>query len=179
MQQKVSWHHAPPHWIEEKGIYMVTGATLHKRHLFKDPESLTMLQSLFFELCSEFKWSPHAWSFFSNHYHFIGESPPEAETLRPMLSKLHMQSAKWANKRAGTQGRKVWYQFWDSRITWERSYWPRLRYVNENPVKHGLVSNAALYPWCSASWIENNARRSHLRKMLSFHTDKLKIFDDF
>ena len=179
MKQNERWHHAPPHWIEDKGIYMITAATLYKRHYFRSGVSLDMLQSRFFDLCQEFKWSPHAWAFFSNHYHFVGESPADAETLRPMLSKLHMQTAKWVNERDDSAGRRVWYQFWDSRITFERSYWPRLRYVTENPVKHGLVSEAEDYPWCSASWIKNNAQPSHFRKMLSFGTDKLKVYDEF
>ena len=174
-----AWHHAPPHWLEDKGIYMVTGATLHKRHIFSDPMSRDILQSIFFDCCQEFGWGLHAWALFSNHYHFVSESPDDASTLKPMLSKMHMQTAKWVNQRDQSPGRKVWFQFWDSRITFERSYWPRLRYVHENPVKHEVVRNAEEYKWCSARWFSEKASAAHRRKVLSFKTDKLKVFDEF
>jgi putative transposase len=173
------WHHAPPHWLNEKGIYMVTGATLHKEHFFRGPERLDFLQSLFFQCCREFRWELHAWALFSNHYHFKAESPEEPKTLSRMLSKYHMLSSKWANQRDGTPGRRVWYQFWDSLITYDRSYWPRLLYVHENPVRHRLVENSQYYRWCSARWFEEKASRTHRHKVHSFRTDKLKVFDEF
>src|SRR6185295_13265442 len=36
-------------------------------------------------------------------------------------------------------GRQVWYNFWDTKLTFENSYLARLNYVHQNPVKHGLV----------------------------------------
>jgi putative transposase len=31
------------------------------------------------------------------------------------------------------------YEFWDTRLTFEKSWFARLNYVHQNPVKHGLV----------------------------------------
>ena len=173
------WHHAPPHFLENSGVYIVTGSTLHKEHFFDDPASKDQLQSLFFSGCLEFGWKLHAWALFSNHYHFIADSPEDPQSLSKMLSKLHMQTAKWINERDVKPGRKVWYQFWETKITYERSYWPRLRYVHENPVKHRMAKDARDYPWCSAAWFFLKAPKAMQRKLLSFKTDQLNLYDDF
>jgi hypothetical protein len=39
------WPHAPIHRIDSDGIYMVTGATLRKVHLFNTAEKLSLLES--------------------------------------------------------------------------------------------------------------------------------------
>ncbi len=38
------WPHAPIHRISSGGIYMVTGATVHKAHLFPTAEKLNVLE---------------------------------------------------------------------------------------------------------------------------------------
>ena len=53
------------------------------------------------------------------------------------------------NKIDGIKGRQVMYNYWDTCITYERSYWARLNYINHNPMKHGYVDSAEDYPFCS------------------------------
>lgn len=173
------WHHAPLHRLEEQGIYMVTAGTLHKEHFFRSPERLDLLQDHLFAYAKDFGWQLQAWAIFSNHYHFVAASPGNPENLRKFLGKLHMKTAQAVNQADGTAGRKVWYQFWDTHITFETSYWPRLRYVKENPVKHGLVPVANQYRWCSAAWFEQTAEPAVRRKLESFKIDQLEIPDDF
>lgn len=174
-----AWHHAPPHKLIERGIYMVTAGSLHKEHIFREPERLTLLQDHLLDYAAEFGWELQAWAVFSNHYHFIAASPQDPETLRKFLGKLHMKTAQAVNQLDGTPGRKVWHQFWDSRITFENSYWPRLRYVQENAVRHGLVHVANQYPWCSAGWFERTAAPAVRNRLASYKTDQLEIMDDF
>jgi len=73
----------------------------------------------------------------------------------------------------------VWYQFFETRITYERSYYARLKYVNENPVHHGLAAEASNYRWCSAAWFEREANRAFQKTVASFKTDRIKVIDSF
>src|SRR6266568_1178059 len=57
-------------------------------------------------------------------------------------------------------GRRVWFQYHDTQLTFEKSYLARLKYVNENPVHHGIVLRATNYGWCSARWFEDHAERA-------------------
>jgi len=128
----------------------------------------------------DFGWNLEAWSVFSNHYHFIAHSPEDhAESLSRMLGLLHEKTAKWINRLDETPGREVRHNFWETKLTYERSYLARLNYVHQNPVKHGLVATANQYPWCSAGWFERSARPAQVKTVYRFKTDKLNISDDY
>ena len=76
-------------------------------------------------------------------------------------------------------GRSVWFNFWDTKLTYERSYLARLNYVHQNPVKHGLVNVANQYRWCSAAWFERTAAPAMVKTIYGFKIDKLNIADDY
>ncbi len=175
----MQWPHAPAHWLFEPGIYMVTAGTYLKVHHLHSPERKDFLQQTLFECAAEFGWRLHAWSILSNHYHFIGGSPEDPATLRHFVSKLHMTTAKEFNRQDNQPGRRVWFQYWDTLLSFQRSYLARLNYVHNNPVKHGLVANAENYPWCSAAWFAQNAPRSFVETVSRFKIDKVNVFDEF
>jgi hypothetical protein len=56
-----------------------------------------------------------------------------------MLGVLHTRAGGWINRLDNTPNRKVWHNFWDTKLTYEKSYLARLNYVHQNPVRHGLV----------------------------------------
>ena len=174
-----SWHHAPLHRLEHEGIYMVTAGNMAKTHFFDSPSRLNLLQAHLFEYANDFGWQLQAWAIFANHYHFIAKSPEDPKTLSKFLGKLHMKTAKAINELDKVSGRKVWHQFWDTHITYGTSYWARLRYVMENPVKHGLVNKAIDYPWCSARWFQETAEKAVQRKLSTFKIDQLEVYADF
>jgi putative transposase len=173
------WPHAPVHRLDESGIYMVTAGTYQKKNFFNTSDRLETLMDMLFRCVKEFGWQLRAWAIMINHYHFIARSPEDPRTLKRMLGKLHMTTAKAIYEQDGTPGRKVWFQYWDSRITFERSYLSRLNYVNQNPVKHGAVSDAMAYRWCSAAWFERVSNPSFVKTVKSFKIDSLRVRDDF
>ena len=54
-----------------------------------------------------------------------------------------------------------------------------MNYVHQNPVKHGLVPVANLYPWCSAAWFEREASTAIVKSIYRFKVDRLQVFDEF
>jgi putative transposase len=175
----MDWPHAPKHWLFDSGTYMVTAGTYRKQHHLNTPERLDFFLKSLFDCATEFGWELRAWAVLSNHYHFLALSPENPATLRKMLTKLHMTTAKQLNIWDNQPGRKVWHQYWDSQITFERSYLARLHYVHSNPEKHGVAGNAENYDWCSAAWFFRNAEPAFIKTVQTFKTDKLEIPDDF
>ncbi len=173
------WPHAPVHRLDTDGVFMVTAATMYKRHLFKTPEQLSLLENQLLTLALNYHWQLEAWAVFSNHYHFIARSLPEAGDLKQMLSQLHTTTARDLNRMEQVEGRAVWYNFWDTGLTFQKSYLARLNYVHQNPVKHGLVAVASQYNWCSAAWFERTAPRPMVQTIYSFKIDQLKVMDDY
>ena len=172
------WHHRPVHVFVPNQLYMVTASTLHKQLLFGD-DRLSILQECLFSVVEKFGWELQAWALFSNHYHFIAKAPDDAQTLKTLVRQLHSLTARELNRMDGCPGRRVWFQYWDTCLTYEKSYYARLNYVMNNPVHHRLVYVASEYKFCSASWFEAAADRSFVNKVKSFQYDQVKVQDEF
>ncbi|MHB8973960.1 MAG: transposase [Pirellulaceae bacterium] len=173
------WPHAPLHRLSEKGTFMVTAGTLGKEHFFRDAKTLDLLEGQLLSKAKEYHWQLEAWAVFSNHYHFIAHAIEDAATLKLFLSHLHADTAREVNLLDGKSDRKVWFNFWDTELTYEKSYLARLNYVHQNAVKHALVPVANQYRWCSAAWFERTARPAQVKTIYSFQTDRIRVVDDF
>jgi putative transposase len=175
----MNWPHGRVHWLFEPGLYIVTTGTYGKLPHLSSPSRLDFFQESLFRCAREFSWDLRAWAVLANHYHFVAGSPSNPGTLRKFLGKLHMQTAKQLNRWDNTPGRRVWFQFWDSHITFERSYLARLNYVHYNPARHGVVPLAENYKWCSASWFTHCAPPTFVETVKRFRTDQINVPDDF
>ena len=54
-----------------------------------------------------------------------------------------------------------------------------LRYVNENPVKHGVVENAGEYPYSSYRWFYETSEISFRRLVLTQPINEVEIPDNY
>lgn len=90
-----------------------------------------------------------------------------------------VQTHKWINRLDATPARKVWQNYRETRLTYEKSYLARLNYVHQNPVKHGLVPMANQYPWCSARWFERTGTPAQIKTIFRFKTDQMNVPDNF
>jgi putative transposase len=104
---------------------------------------------------------------------------PERLSLGDFIKRLHGETAHELNRLHGEDGRSVWYNFWDTALTYEKSYLARLNYVHQNPVKHGLVAVANSYSWCSAAWFERTATLAQVETIYRFKIDQVQVIDDF
>ena len=174
-----TYRHSPFHLFIPNSNYIVTATTYKKDHIFIGDKNLSLLQDILFEVIEAYEWKLQAWALFPNHYHFIAIAPNDAHTLKKLIQRLHSQSAREVNKNTGSPGRKVWFQYWDSCLTYKNSYYARLNYVHNNPVRHGLVEDAEQYPFCSASWFKEQAEETFCKKIVSYPYDKINVPDDF
>jgi putative transposase len=160
----------------------VTASTYQKQHHFGGAERLAVLHRGLLSVARDFGWHLEAWAVFSNHYHFIGhssETAPDAANLSQMLGVLHTKTARWVNGLDNMPNRQVWFNFRETRLTYQKSYLARLNYVHQNPVKYGLVLVANQYPWCSARWFERNASTAMVKAIYRFSLDRVQVQDDF
>ena len=181
-EHHLPWPHAPTHQLSARGAYFVTASTYLKAHYFRGADRLRVLHRGLLTVARDYGWQLEAWVLFSNHYHFVAHSPPDASdaaSLSDMLSVLHVKTAGWINKLDRAPGRQVWFNFRESRLTYQKSYLARLNYVHQNPVKHGLVPVSNQYPWCSARWFERSVSAATVKSIYRFKIDRLPIADDF
>jgi len=173
------WPHAPPHRTLETGTYMITSGTHRKEHFFNDHDKLTLLQNIIFDAVLQFEFNLEAWAVMSNHYHLILDTNNTLELVKKFISKVHGLSAIEINKFDNTSKRKIWYNYWDTHISYQKSYYARLNYVNKNPVHHGIVEKAEEYHWCSEANFKYNLDPAFSRTVNSFKFDEIKVIDDF
>ncbi len=172
-----AWQHAPLHIFVPNAFYIVTASTLYKQRIFDTSAKLALLQNTLFEVMQAYGWELQAWALFVNHYHFIARAPEDGASLKRLIQRLHSQSARLVNEIDRTAGRRVWFQYWDTCLTYEKSYYARLNYVHNNPVKHGLVAVAERYPFCSAAWFKANAPQDFCERVESFPYDRVNVPD--
>ena len=159
--------HSPPHWFVSSAIYMVTGSTLYGKPLLDSDAKLINFSETLIQRANILKWSVDAWVVLPTHYHFVARSPENALSLKELIQGVHSINAKFVNRMDGTSGRKVWYNYWDSCIQSESSYYARMRYVLMNPVKHGLVQDPEDYPYSSYKYFLKNANLEFRKAVLS------------
>jgi putative transposase len=173
------WPHSPTHRLDSAGAYMVTAGTYRKQPLFGSAKRLTYLCETLLHLAPQHGWKLEAWAVFPNHYHFVAMSQQKASTLPKFIGHLHTVTAAEINRRDETPGRKVWFQYWDSHLTYPESYLARLNYVHANALRHGLVRQPSHYVWCSAGWFEREAERPFYKTVMRIRSDCVKVRDDF
>ena len=98
-----------------------------------------------------------------NHVHLIA-IPPAATALAKSLGRAHVDYARWLNLRRGETGH-VWQNRFFSCPMDERHQWEALRYVERNPVRAGLVSEAPEWRWSSAAAHTSGVDRSGILDM--------------
>ena len=158
---------------------MVTGGTYLKRPWFRGSDRLAFLSDALLRLAAEYEWNLQAWAIFANHYHFVAISPAHPENLPHLIKKLHSDTALAANEWDDARGRQVWYQYWETKLTFQRSYFARLAYGHRNAVHHKLVREPSLYPWCSAGWFQRRATAAFYKTIMRSGIERVNVRDDF
>jgi len=174
-----TYPHNPPHYFVPNAMYIVTGSILYNKRLLTDDKRKSLVYDILFERAKHWSWSLEAWAVLENHYHFIGQAPENALTLEKLIRQFHSKSAVELNRLDKTLGRKVWHNYWDTCLTYEKSYLARLHYVHINPVKHGLVEDAIEYPYCSYRWFIEQGDGVLKERVFAQPIDKIKVFDAF
>jgi putative transposase len=173
------WPHAPVHRLTDNGIYCVTVGTLHKKCFFESAIQRDLLERHLLKLAGEYRWQLEAWAVFANHYHFVARGQPDSDPLGKFIQRLHGVTSHDLNALDGLSHRRIWFNFWDTKLTHQHSYLARLNYVHQNPVKHGLVPVASQYRWCSAAWFERMASPAQVNTIYRFKIDRVNMNDDF
>lgn len=173
------WHHRPSHVFRPGQAYLITAATWQRRPLFRDRQRLEMLRDRLLSEAGALAWDVDAWVVFPSHYHLVATSPEPGADVRRLVRAVHSRTARELNALDGQAGRRVWFQYWDTCLTFPASYFARMSYVVNNPVKHGVASTPEDYPWSSAAaWVAAD-RRPFLNRVLSYRSDRVRVADDF
>jgi putative transposase len=128
-------------------LYHVTSRGDRREPIVEDDEDRAAWVAVLGEACGRFGWRVHAWCLMTNHYHLLLETP--GGQLAAGMRHLNGVWSQCFNRRHGRVGH-VFQGRYKAIMVERESYLLELaRYVVLNPVRAGLVADAAHYPWSS------------------------------
>jgi putative transposase len=130
---------------QETRTYLVTAVTAERRSLLQVTATAELFERILLDYRSQGKFLLHAFVIMPEHFHAV--ITPAADVS---LEKA-MQFIKGGFSFRLKSKHEVWMRsFNESQILTEEKFVSCVRYIEENPVRRGLVSTAQAYPFSSA-----------------------------
>jgi len=144
---------------QEIRTYFITTVTAQRRRLFQVSANAELLRAVLLDYRSQGRFLLHAFVIMPDHFHAIITPAPEVSLEKAVQYVKGGFSFRLKNKR------DVWMRsFNQSQILSEEKFISAVRYIEENPVRKGLVPMAAEYPFSSAATERPDPMPSHMEK---------------
>jgi putative transposase len=129
-----------PHHITQRGT--------RRFDVFRDEADRRDYLALFAESCDRFLLRTAAYCLMTNHVHFVA-IPEHADSIHRVFHRVSCLHSKHFNKKYGFVGH-LWQERPFSCVLDEPHFWSAIRYVEQNPVRAGMVATPSDYRWSSA-----------------------------
>ena len=175
------YQHNPPHLFFPNTKYFITSSIYSNIHLLKSNDCKSKLIEIIFKGYLSRNWAIEDWVILNNHYHLMAHSGENPKQLVNITKEIHKFSALWIKKNvhAAKKLDKIWHNYWDTCITYEKSYFARLNYIWFNPVKHRYVNKPEDWEFGSYKDRFEKEKEYLMRVNKNYPCDKVKINDDF
>ncbi|MCX5850004.1 MAG: transposase [Deltaproteobacteria bacterium] len=150
-----------PHHVTQRGNY--------RQRVFKTNNDYKQYLSWLNEYSEKNSLDIWAYCLMPNHVHFICV-PQKIDSLARTFNTLHMRYSQYMNKKQGACGH-LWQGRFFSCILDEKHLFAAVRYVENNPVRAGIVKSQGEYHWSSAKGHINKGGDLILCKKSFLHDD--------
>ncbi len=133
-------YHNPPHIYIDNTVYFITAHTYGEKNFLNTDEKKGILLNKINESIKYYQFKLYGWVIIDNHYHLLIRTTC-GNNLGKFINMVHGSSSYEINKIDKSQGRKIWYSYWDTCVRSEKDFYIRLNYIHNNPIKHGFVKN--------------------------------------
>jgi REP element-mobilizing transposase RayT len=115
----------------------------------------TLVENAFYAFDGE-RYRLHGWTIMPNHVHVLMTMMPTS-SLGAVVSSWKRFTARKANEHLGRRGAFWQNDYWDRFIRNEAHFAATTSYIDQNPVKAGLVAHASEWPFGSARFAKEDA----------------------
>ncbi|CAN5551828.1 transposase [soil metagenome] len=129
-----------PHHIIQRGN--------NRQAIFSSTADYQMLLALLDENAQKFDVALHAYVLMDNHFHLLA-TPKTAEGLPQMMQAVGRRYVRYFNDSQGRSGTLWEGRYRSTLIDADHYLLACMVYIDLNPVRAGLVKEAASYPWSS------------------------------
>lgn len=128
-------------------LYHVTARGDRREAIFDDDQDRRTFLSTLGQVVSRFNWVCHAWCLMDNHYHLLIQTPDG--NLSRGMRQLNGVYTQASNRRHARVGHLFQGRFKAILVDSDVYLLELTRYVVLNPVRAGMVSSPADWPWSS------------------------------
>ena len=129
---------------------------------------------------ARFRFDIQAYCLMSNHIHLVG-FPRKPDSMARTMKIVQVRHAKAINRDKGWQGH-LWQRRYFAAAMDESHMWLAIRYVEQNPVRAGIVAKAEDYIWSSAGYHcglrDDDPVVKHDKRILTMFDNWSKILRD-
>jgi len=149
------------------GTFFLTVVTHHRNSIFSEPENIQRLRNALKEVMREAPFQIPAAVVLPDHMHFLWCLPRGDRDYSRRVGRMKVLFTRSLGHTVesypvGSASRRkhreseIWQRrFWEHTIADEEDFERHLDYIHYNPVKHGLVACAHLWPYSSFSrWVQ-------------------------
>lgn len=129
------------------GLYHVTSRGDRREAIYRDDRDRADWHGVLGDVCTRFNWRCHAYCQMTNHYHVVVETPDA--NLSKGMRQLNGVYTQQFNRRHGLVGHLFQRRFKAILVERDTYLLELARYVILNPVRAGVVPDAATWPWSS------------------------------
>lgn len=129
-----------PHHITQRGN--------NRTDVFFDDKDRGFYIETLGNYCRRYQVEVWAYCLMTNHVHILAV-PAELSSLSRCIGGINLVYTQHVNRKYRRSGRLWQNRFYSTVIETESYLWTVARYIEQNPVKAGLVSNPEDYKWSS------------------------------
>jgi len=193
----------PARILSSTGMYHIFFRGMSRQDIFEENYDYKKLTEIIIKVKNEFKFELYAYCLMPNHVHmFIKEK--ESGDIKRIMHKILSTYVGWFNFKYERSGSLIANRYKSEPVEDEKYYLSLLRYIHQNPLKAGLVTNLKEYTWSSynsyindkedfvnksfALEILNENKKIALKEFEEFHklfdneeyeiSEKIKLTDD-
>jgi putative transposase len=142
---------------QETRTYLVTAVTAERRSLFQVTATAELLERTILDYHSQGKFLLHAFVIMPDHFHALITPAPDVSLEKAMQCIKGGFSFRLKSKH------EIWMRsFNESQISAEEKFVSCVRYIEENPVRRGIVTTPEAYRFSSAAHGRLDAMPLHL-----------------
>ncbi|GHU26908.1 hypothetical protein FACS1894172_02430 [Spirochaetia bacterium] len=139
--------------------HVISGCNRKAKELKKKSTKKLFLQVLC-EAKSEkgYRFEVHTFSIMDTHFH-LEITPMKGQSLSTIMKWVKQVFAHRWNKEHHTSGHFWGDRFWSRKITSDVDFWSVFRYINDNPVKSGMVRKPENWEWSGLYHLQHRITR--------------------
>jgi putative transposase len=131
------WHH-PPHLDAAGEMRIVTGACFEHQQFLNTSARLAWFEDQLLSMLKELGLACAAWCVLPNYYHILLPIP-DIKVFGKAIGRLHGRTSFELNRQDRARGRQIWFNYQDRCMRSEAHFFTSVKYIHNNPVKHGYV----------------------------------------